>query len=314
MTPLPPLLVLVGPTAVGKTRTAIHLANRLNGEIVSADSRLFYRGMNIGTAKPSPQELAQTPHHLIDIADPDQSLSLAVFQEAAREAISDIHTRQKLPILVGGTGQYIHAVTGGWTPPPVEPNNKLRDVLSGLAEQQGHQWLHNKLRILDPAAADSIDSRNVRRTVRALEVIFTSGILFSAQKLKKPSPYFLVQVGLTLPRTELYQRIDARIDDMFEQGLLQEVESLMGNGFSPSLPTLSAIGYRECVDVLEEKITVEEAKMKMRKATRIYVRRQGNWFKENNPDIKWFSLDSSTGDDIVSYVRSCLTTNLDSSD
>jgi tRNA dimethylallyltransferase len=291
MLPLPPLIVLVGPTAVGKTSTAIYLANRLNGEIVSADSRLFYRGMDIGTAKPSPHELAQVRHHMIDVAD--------------------IHADHKLPILVGGTGQYIHAVTGGWTPPPVEPNDTLRDVLSGLAVQQGHQWLHNKLRILDHAAADSIDPRNVRRTVRALEVIFTSGSLFSAQKLKKPSPYLLVQVGLTLPRKELYQRIDARIENMFERGLLQEVESLLDKGFSSDLPTMSAIGYRECVNVLEEKITVEEAKVKMRRSTRIYVRRQANWFKENDPEIKWFSLDSSTEDEIASYINKCLTTMRD---
>ncbi len=178
----PPLILIVGPTAVGKTEIAIQLAGKMDGEIVSADSRLFYRGMDIGTAKPTREEQARVPHHLIDIADPDETWSLAQFQKAAREAIADIHSRGKLPFLVGGTGQYMRAVTEGWLPPEVKPDERLRSVLEKLKRERGEEWLYEKLRFLDPEAADRIDPRNVRRTIRALEVIFTTGRKFSAQR------------------------------------------------------------------------------------------------------------------------------------
>ena len=303
MHPLPPLIVLVGPTAVGKTLKAIQLAEILNGEIVSADSRLFYRGMDIGTAKPSPAEQARIPHHLIDVAEPDQIWSITVFQQAAKDAIAQIHSRGKLPFLVGGSGQYVHAVTKGWTPPRIKPNPELRKELEKLTEVNGHVWLHDRLIASDPSAAEKIDPRNVRRTIRAMEVILTSGHLFSEQKGQSPSPYSLVQVGLSLPREELYQRIDVRIETMFEQGLILEVEKLLKKGFSPELPTMSAIGYRECAKVIEGTMTVEDAKVQMRKATRIFVRRQANWFKENDPGICWFDSNSSSSGDLHSYKK-----------
>jgi tRNA dimethylallyltransferase len=285
-----PLLLLVGPTAVGKTELAIQLAERLNGEIVSADSRLFYRGMDIGTAKPTPEEQARAPHHLIDVADPDEVWSLAVFQQKATEIIASIHTRGKLPFLVGGTGQYVRAVTEGWTPPEVEPDSRLRGVLEGLAEERGVYWLHERLQHVDPVAAAKIDARNLRRTVRALEVILTTGRLFSEQRRQSASPYNLLVIGLKRPRVELYQRIDERIEAMFAAGLLDEVKSLLDKGYSPDLPTMSAIGYRECVQVVNGQLSVEQAKVEMRRATRIFVRRQANWFKEDDPDIHWFEV------------------------
>src|SRR5919106_6534427 len=176
------LILLVGPTAVGKTELAIQLAERLNGEIVSADSRLFYRGMDVGTAKPTAEEQARVPHHLIDIADPDEILSLAVFQQKAREVITDIHTRNKIPFLVGGTGQYIRAVTEGWNPPEVKPDARLRNELEKKKEEKGEYWLYEKLKELDPVAAEKIDPRNYRRTIRALEVIMITGKRFSEQR------------------------------------------------------------------------------------------------------------------------------------
>jgi tRNA dimethylallyltransferase len=285
-----PLLLLVGPTAVGKTELAIQLAERLNGEIVSADSRLFYRGMNIGTAKPILEEQARAPHHLIDVANPDEVWSLAVFQQKATEIIADIHARGKLPFLVGGTGQYLRAVTEGWTPPEVEPDSRLRGVLEGLAEERGVYWLHERLQHIDPVAAAKIDARNLRRTVRALEVILTTGRLFSEQRRQSASPYNLLVIGLKRPRVELYQRIDERIEAMFAAGLLDEVKSLLDKGYSPDLPTMSAIGYRECVQVVNGQLSVEQAKVEMRRATRIFVRRQANWFKEDDPDIHWFEV------------------------
>ena len=299
----PPLILIVGPTAVGKTEIAIQLAEQLHGEIVSADSRQFYRGMDIGTAKPTREELSRVPHHLIDIANPDEILSLAVFQQKAHEVIADIHTRNKLPFLVGGTGQYIRAVTQGWNPPEVRPNESLRRELEQQKEQHGVYWLHEKLRDLDPAAADKIDPRNFRRTIRALEVIAATGKKFSEQRGQSDSSYHLLSIGLTRPRDELYQRVDARIDVMFANGFLEEVKSLLARGYSPSLPTMSAIGYGECVQVIEGTITLEEAKQLILRATRIFVRRQAHWFRETDPNITWFLVEEGIVERIENHIR-----------
>jgi tRNA dimethylallyltransferase len=298
-----PLILIVGPTAVGKTELALQLAERLNGEIVSADSRLFYRGMDIGTAKPSRAEQAHVPHHLIDIANPDEILSLAVFQQKAHEVIADIHARKKLPLLVGGTGQYVRAVTEGWTPPEVKPDEHLRSELEKQKEENGIYWLHEKLKELDPVAAEKIDARNFRRTIRALEVIMTTGKKFSEQRGQSDSPYHLITIGLIRPRVELYARVDERIDSMFANGFLNEVKSLLASGYSPSLPTMSAIGYRECIEVLEGKIKVEEAKQAIGRMTRIFVRRQANWFKESDPNIHWYRVKDGVVDEIEKNIR-----------
>lgn len=299
----PPLILIVGPTAVGKTDIAIQLAERLNGEIVSADSRLFYRGMDIGTAKPSREEQARVPHHLIDIANPDEILSLAIFQQKATEAIADIHKQNKLPFLVGGTGQFIRAVTQGWSPPEVKPNEELRKKLESEKESKGVNWLHDKLKALDPAAAQKIDPRNFRRTIRALEVIMATGKKFSEQRGQGESPYHLITIGLTRPREELYRRVDERIEAMYANGLMDEVQSLIARGYSPSLPTMSAIGYRECVQALAGQITVEEAKQLTRRATRVFVRRQANWFKESDPNIAWFQVEDGVISAIEKNIR-----------
>jgi len=302
----PPLILIVGPTAVGKTELAIQLADRFDGEIVSADSRLFYRGMDIGTAKPTREEMARVPHHLIDIANPDEILSLAVFQRQASEIIADIHTRSKLPFLVGGTGQYIRAVTQGWTPPEVEPDERLRTELERLKEERGIYWLHDKLKSLDPQAVEKIDARNFRRTIRALEVIMTTGMKFSEQRGQSESPYHLITVGLTRLRAELYERVDKRIDMMFANGFLDEVKSLLARGYSPSLPTMSAIGYRECIRVINGEVNEEQARTEIRRATRVFVRRQANWFKESDPNIKWFRVREGIVEEIESYIRMSL--------
>jgi tRNA dimethylallyltransferase len=284
----PPIILIVGPTAVGKTELALRLAEKMNGEIVSVDSRLFYHGMDTGTAKPSQAEMARVPHHLIDIVNPDETLSLAVFQQMAQDAIAGIHERGRLPFLVGGTGQYIRAVTEGWSPPEVTPNERLRDELGRMKEERGVDWLHVRLRTLDPEAAEKIDARNFRRTIRALEVIFITGRRFSEQRVQGESPYQLITIGLTRPREELYQRVDERIEKMFADGLLDEVRGLLERGYSPTLPSMSAIGYRECVSVVQGLMTLEQAKVEMRRLTRVFVRRQANWFKESDPLIHWF--------------------------
>jgi tRNA dimethylallyltransferase len=302
--PKPSLILIVGPTAVGKTELAIRLAQKLNGEIISADSRLFYKGMDVGTAKPSREELARVPHHLINIVNPDETLSLAVFQQRASDIIAGIHTRNKLPFLVGGTGQYVRAVTEGWTPPEVIPNEKLRDELEKMKEEKGVEWLHDKLRTLDVDAADKIDARNYRRTIRALEVIFTTGRKFSEQRGQGDSPYHLISIGLTRPREELYRRVDERIDLMFANGFIDEVKGLLAQGYSAELPSMSAIGYRECVRVIHGELMIEQAKAEMKRITRVFVRRQGNWFKESDPNIHWFHPENE--EEIEAFLRNSL--------
>ncbi len=303
----PPLILIVGPTAVGKTELAIQLAEQLNGEIISADSRLFYRGMDIGTAKPSPEDMARVPHHLIDIVNPDETLSLAVFQQKARETIAEIHTRNHLPFLVGGTGQYIRAVTEGWMPPEVTPNARMRDELERMKEEKGVEWLHDRLKSLDPESAEKIDARNYRRTIRALEVIFSTGRKFSGQRGQGDSPYHLITIGLIRLRAELYQRVDERIDLMFANGFIDEVKGLLNKGYSPTLPGMSAIGYRECVRVIKGELTTEQAKAEMKRITRVFVRRQANWFKESDPQIRWFNPnEKNAGVEIEAFIRNSL--------
>ncbi len=301
-----PLILIVGPTAVGKTEIAIQLAERLNGEIVSADSRLFYRGMDIGTAKPTRAEQMRVPHHLIDIANPDEILSLAVFQQKARETITDIYTRKKIPLLVGGTGQYIRAVTEGWSPPEVKADERLRNELEKLKETKGLLWLHDKLKRLDPVAAEKIDARNYRRTIRALEVILTTGRKFSDQRGQSESAYHLITIGLTRPRAELYERVDQRIEAMFANGFLDEVKGLLQRGYSPALPTMTAIGYRECIRMVNGELNEEQAKVEIRRATRVFVRRQANWFKESDPNIKWFKATEGVVENIEVHIRQSL--------
>lgn len=300
-----PLVVIVGATAVGKTGLAVEVAERLNAEIVSADSRLFYRGMDIGTAKPTVEERRRVPHHLIDVSRPDETWSLARFQQQAARTIVEISERGRPPFLVGGTGQYIRAVIEGWRPPEQEPDPRLRAYLETLAGQIGPFELHRRLGILDAASAASIDPTNLRRTVRALEVILTTGRRFSDQRLKEGSPYRLLVVGLRRPRPELYARIDGRIDAMVQAGFLQEVQSLLAQGYSPQLPSLSAIGYREMVACLQGEMSLDEAVTQMKRLTRRYVRQQSNWFRDEDERIHWFDMAEGTGDAVARLIASC---------
>ena len=299
-----PLVALVGPTAVGKTEIALQLAERLDGEIVSADSRLFYRGMDIGTAKPTLAEQQRIPHYLIDVANPDENWSLPVFQEAARAAVREIHEKGKLPFLVGGTGQYVKAVIEGWEIPSQEPDQALRGALEHWALEIGSEGLHRRLAVVDPASATQIDARNVRRTIRALEVTLGTGRPFSEQRKKTACPYAVLLVGLKRPRVELYERIDRRIDAMLAGGLLEEVKQLLDKGYSSQLPTLSAIGYREMIAYLEGRMSLEEAVVQMKRITRRFVRHQGAWFSEKDPVIHWFQVGPETVNEIEALIRS----------
>ncbi len=287
----PNLIVIIGPTAVGKTSLAIELAQHLDGEIISADSRLFYRGMDIGTAKPSREQLQAVPHHLIDVIDPDEEWGLAQFQQAAYAAISDINARGKLPFLVGGSGQYIRAITQGWTPPAIEPNLELREVLERWGEEIGVEQLHQKLERIDPEAATKMDNRNLRRLVRAFEVIFQSGRLFSTQRERDEVSYSIFQLGLIRSRASLYARIDQRLESMLAQGWEAEVERLFQSGYSTDLPSMSAIGYAQLGEVARGKIERDEALRIIKQKSHAFVRRQANWFKAEDPSIHWFDLD-----------------------
>jgi tRNA dimethylallyltransferase len=307
----PPLVAIVGPTGVGKTEISIQLAEKLGGEIVSADSRLFYRGLDVGTAKPTSVERSRIPHHLIDIAEPDQVVSLALFQEQARRAITEIHNRRRLPFLVGGTGQYVRAVIQGWDLPKVRPDLRLRQALENWAAEIGSYGLYHRLVSLDPLAAEKIDPRNQRRTVRALEVILCSGRLFSAQRIRWHSPYRLLLLGLNRPRDELYTRLDARLETMLASGFVAEVQNLLTRGYSPDLPALSAIGYREIAAYLQGKVALEEAILLIKRATRTLVRRQANWFKtgaspSGEPAICWFPVGTDTVDEMHRAIDSWL--------
>jgi tRNA dimethylallyltransferase len=273
------LLAIVGPTAVGKTALSIALAQALGGEIVSADSRQIYRSMDIGTAKPTAAERAAAPHHLIDIVDPAEEFSLALYQELALAAIADIAGRGRLPLLVGGTGQYVAAVLEGWQIPRVEPQSALRAALEREAAQHGVASLHARLVQVDPAAAAAILPTNLRRIIRALEVYQVTGRPISEQQAKRPPPYRTRTLWLTLPPTELYARIDRRVDEMIAAGLVAEVRGLIDRGYSWDLPALSSLGYREFQPYLAGEAALEDAIQRLKFNTHAFARRQPNWFR-----------------------------------
>jgi tRNA dimethylallyltransferase len=302
-----PLLVIVGPTAVGKTALSLHLAETLNGEIVSADSRLFYRGMDIGTAKPTPEERARVPHYLIDIANPDETVGLAEFQERAYAAIADIHARRKLPLLVGGTGQYVRAVVEGWRVPRVPPDPILRAKLEAQAEREGAAALHARLAQLDPVAAQRIDPRNVRRVIRALEVCLITDQPISEQQRKQSPPYHVLQVGLTMGRADLYTRADRRVEAMMNAGLEDEVHRLAEAGYGWGLPAMSGLGYVQFKPYFEGQASLEEVMVEIKRATRRFIRHQYNWFRLNDPAIRWFDVSKAeTAAEIEATVREWL--------
>jgi len=299
-----PLVVIVGPTAVGKTELALELAQDLEGEIISADSRLFYRGMDIGTAKPTPEQLKIVPHHLVDVVEADETWSLALFQRKAMQIIERIHAQGKLPMLVGGTGQYVRAITQGWQIPPQKPDERMRAALEKWMGEIGPEEIYQKLALLDPIAAQKMDWRNTRRTARALEVIFKTGRLFSEQRRRVQAAYPYKMIGLKRERAELYERIDARIEQMLANGLVEEVKGLLEKGCTAENPAMSAIGYREISQYIQGEMSLDEAVMLMKRRTRQFVRRQANWFKESDARIRWFAMEADVKDTIETYILS----------
>jgi len=298
-----PLVAIVGPTAVGKTALSLRLARDLPVEVVSADSRQIYRYMDIGTAKPSVQQRQQVRHHLIDVVDPDETFTLAQYQALAYSAIENVLSRGSIPLLVGGTGLYVKAVLEGLDIPRVPPDPVLRARLEAEANSQGHEHLHERLRGLDPAAAARIDARNVRRVIRALEVCIHTGRPISGLQAKSAPSYSILRLGLTLPRKQLYARIDQRVDSMMDAGLLHEVQSLVKRGYGLDLPSMSGLGYRQIGMYLRGEVSLEEAVALIKRHTRRFVRRQANWFRRDDPEISWFDVSAPVYGDILASVR-----------
>jgi len=283
------LVAIVGPTGVGKSRLALHLASLYHGEVVSADSRQVYRYLDIGTAKPSPQEQAQTPHHMIDIVNPDDDFSLARYQELAYQAIENIQRRHKLPFLVGGSGLYVRAVLEGWRIPRVSPDPEFRYNVEKRATGSGIDEIYQELIRVDPEAARKIDRRNVRRVIRALEVHTKTKRPFSQLRHIESPEFNLFIIGLTADRDELYRMVDKRVDRMIEQGLVAEVENLLKMGYDLNLPSMSGIGYRQIGQYLAGELTLEDARQKIKAETHRFIRHQYAWFRLKDEKIHWFN-------------------------
>jgi len=284
------LVAIVGPTAIGKSRLALRLARTFGGEIVNADSRQVYRYMDTGTAKPTPEELALVPHHLINITNPDESFSLAQYQELAYRAINDIHQRRKLPLLEGGSGLYVWTVVEGWQIPRVPPRPELRKKLEAKAAAIGAEKLYQELVAIDPAAAQKIDPWNIRRVIRALEVYEQTSTPFSRLQRKQAPPFASLIIGLTCDRAELYRRIDERVDRIMAQGLVREVEKLVKMGYDFTLSAMSTIGYKQIGMHLRGKLSLEEAVQQVKYETHRFVRHQYAWFRLKDDRIKWFNI------------------------
>ncbi|MBD1372938.1 tRNA (adenosine(37)-N6)-dimethylallyltransferase MiaA [Hazenella sp. IB182357] len=285
----PKVLVITGPTAVGKTATSMSLAHSLHGEIISGDSMQVYQGMDIGTAKATTVERTQIPHHMIDLVTPDESFSVQDYQQQARACIADITNRGAIPLIVGGTGLYIESVIYEYEMPDVAEHPEIRRRYVAMAEQKGVAYLHQQLFQVDPESAKKLHPNDVRRVIRALEVHEVTGTPFSQLKRKGSSPFDVLWLGLTMPRELLYERINQRVDHMLKRGLIEEVETLKAKGYHLGLTSMQAIGYKEMMWYLNGEISYEEAVRVLKQGTRKYAKRQLSWFRRNN-DINWFDM------------------------
>ena len=278
-------LVILGPTATGKTQLSLKLSQSFDSEIINCDTSIFYKYLSIGTGKPSKKNLKLVKHNLLDFLEPDQDYSLAEYLKDANKIINKIISQKKVPILVGGSGQYLKALTENWDVSNIKPNLELRKELEKEIEENGVEYLYEKLKNQYPENAQKVDSKNPRRIIRAFELGHEGkGV---SRKTKKNIINFF-KIGLTMPRETLYKRIDKRIDKMFEDGWVSEVEGLINKGFSKELNSFSSIGYNEIYDHLVNNLDLHEAMNLIKKRTRNLVRHQYNWFKLSDPKIKWF--------------------------
>ena len=297
------LVAVVGPTAAGKSALALALAKRFGGEIVNADSRQVYRGMDIGTAKPSPDTRALLPHHLYDIADPTDAYSLALYRRDALATLEDIWARGELAWLVGGTGQYVWALLEAWQVPDVAPQPDLRADLAAVAECDGPETLHARLRAVDPEAADRIDARNVRRVIRALEVHEVTGKPITAWQTKGVPDFDFRILGVRCEEKELIWRINRRTEAMFASGLVDETQALLDAGVPPDASALSSIGYAEALRELSGEITRDKAVELTKRSTKRLARRQRQWFRPQDPRIAWATDADVAGESLVEFLR-----------
>ncbi|MFD3445575.1 tRNA (adenosine(37)-N6)-dimethylallyltransferase MiaA [Microbacteriaceae bacterium 4G12] len=298
------VVVVIGPTAVGKTKLGIELAKRLNGEVISGDSMQVYRSMDIGTAKVTADEMEGIPHYMIDIKDPKESFSTAEFQQLVREHIRQISARGKLPIIVGGTGLYIQSVLYDYQFTETAGAPIYRRQLEELVEREGNEVVYERLQQVDPQSAERIHPNNVRRVIRALEIFHTTGKTMS-ESLGEQEHILLYDtalVGLTMERAKLYDRINRRVDLMMEQGLLDEVKRLFTQDIR-DCQSIQAIGYKELYDYFEEKVTLEEAVEALKTNSRRYAKRQLTWFR-NKMDVAWFDVtNGEKTQEILHYVE-----------
>ena len=278
-------LVILGPTATGKTQLSLKLSQYFDSEIINCDTSIFYKYLSIGTGKPSKKNLKLVKHNLLDFLEPDQDYSLAEFLKDANKIISQIVSDKKVPILVGGSGQYLKALTENWDVSNIKPNLELRKKLEKEINEKGVEHLYEKLKSEFPENAQKVDSKNPRRIIRAFE-LGLEGKTISRKSKKNFSNFF--KIGLTMPRETLYKTIDERIEKMFEDGWVGEVEDLIKKGFNKELNSFSSIGYNEIYDYLSNNLDLDEAINLIKKRTRNLVRHQYNWFKLNDPEIKWF--------------------------
>ena len=302
--PPPNLVVVVGATAVGKTRTALDMATAFRGEIVNGDATAMYRLLDVGSAKPTACERAEVPHHLVDVADPDELIAVSDYQEMAYAAIDEIATRGGTPFLVGGSGLFMRSVMEGYCFPPTAPDAALRERLETEAGARGGQWLHARLSEIDPVAAGRIHPNNIRRMVRALEVFEDTGKPISHFWETREPRYTCVTVGLMRDREELWDRVDQRVDAMFLAGLADEVRGILERGYAATCPALRAIGYRQVVPYVRGEIGEEEARDAVKSATRRLARQQlTSWFRADDPGIRWFAVGA---DDLREQVHAFL--------
>ena len=295
--PHPRVVAIVGPTASGKTDLSLSVAHALGAEIINADSRQVYRGMDIGTGKPSRDERSRAPHHLFDIVDPDEHFSLAAFLDSAREAITAIHDRGSPIVLVGGTGQYVWALLEGWQIPSVPPNPELRLSLQAQAEKYGPGALYTKLKALDPESAAIIDAQNVRRVIRALEVMSATHRRFSEVRRSEPPPWAVTIIGLTMARPLLDRRIADRIDRQIAAGWVDEVRQLQAQGYETTLPSFGSIGYRDVAAFDAGQVDLESTRERVLGATKRLARKQYAWFGRSDPRINWIDHTPDTAAD-----------------
>jgi tRNA dimethylallyltransferase len=300
------LVAIIGPTAVGKSQLALQLAQSFHGEIVNADSRQVYRYMDIGTAKPSGYEQALIKHHLVDLVNPDESFSLALYQKQAFEAVKDVQRRNKLPLLVGGSGLYVWSVLEGWKIPPVPPNPEFREVLEKKAREKGSHALFQELQKIDPEAANKIMPGNLRRVIRALEIYRKTGMPASTFWQKQTPTYPILIIGLMMQREDLYRRIDARVEEMIKKGFVDEAKGLMAMGFGLDLPSMSGIGYKQIAKFIKGELELTSAIERIKKETHRFARHQYAWFRPDDARIHWLDEEKDATKEATKLVASFL--------